>query len=102
MGAMTVQFVPTAVKPAAPYVASGVVLTILGGALLLASWYASVAVAQTLTDSGPSVGLAWAGWIALAVGLSLLWVGVLRLVQHADRDAGVTYPGFAAPVDADD
>lgn len=89
---MTEQRVPTVAKPASAYLSSGVAVTIVGFVVLLASAYFGVTAPPTDFEAGPSVALAWAGWIALAGGVALLWVGVLRLVQHADRKAGITYP----------
>ena len=74
--------VPTVARPAAPWLAWGVSVSLVAFALLLA----------------PVEGFTWAGWVCLLVALPLLATGVLRLVQHADRAAGVLYkgPGQAA------
>ena len=84
--------VPTIAKPASAYLSSGVAVTVLAFGVLLAAGYFGITSPASEFDAGPSVPLAWAGWVLLAAGVTFLWVGVMRLVQHADRDAGVTYP----------
>lgn len=96
---MSLEPVPTIAKPAANFLSWGVAVTILGFVVLLASAYFGVVSPAGDFDTGPSVPLAWAGWISLALGVSLLSVGVLRLVQHADRNAGVRYHPALVPGD---
>jgi hypothetical protein len=90
--------VPTIAKPASAFLAGGVAVTVLAFAVLLAAGYAGITDPATQFDGGSSVPLAWVGWLGLLGGVALLWVGVLRLVQHADRAAGITYPAATASV----
>lgn len=89
--------VPTVAKPAASYLSGGVAVTVLSFVVLLASAYFGIVHPGDEYDSGPSLPLAWCGWIGLALGVALLSVGVLRLAQHADRDAGVRYHPAVVP-----
>lgn len=94
--------VPTIAKPASAYLSAGVGVTVAAFALLLAAGYFGITSPATEFDGGPSVPLAWAGWVLLAAGVAFLWVGAFRLVQHADRDAGVTYPAQVIGADRAD
>ena len=42
-------------------------------------------------DLAPSAPLALLGWVLVIVGAVLVGLGVHRLVQHADRAAGVRF-----------
>ncbi len=90
----TGQRVQTVPRPAAGYVAWGVVLLVLAVPVLLASAYAGLTHTATEYGNEPSAGLvlAWIGWLGLAAAAAVLGVGIFRLVQHHDRAAGVTYP----------
>lgn len=92
LGGMSLQPVPTLAKPAAPFMAAGTAVTILSFVVLLTSAYFGVLRPANEIAAGPSVPLAAVGWLGLLTGVSLLAVGVLRLVQHSDRRAGVRYP----------
>jgi hypothetical protein len=60
------------IKPAAPWVATGLVLLLVAPA---AAWIALPAVAAVAA-------------VAATVGAVVMSVGIYRLVQHADRAAG--------------
>lgn len=93
--------VPTPAKSSAVFLAWGVILTLAAFALLLASGYFGILDPPSPGAYGvastTSVVLAWFGWGALVVGLGVLSTGVLRLAQHADRAAGITYPAGTQP-----
>lgn len=81
--------VATPVQSGAGWLGAGIPVTIVGGAVLLASAYAGL----THPDGGgSSIGLAWLGWLAVLGGSAMIGVGVFYLAQHADRAAGYRVP----------
>ena len=84
----------TKAQPAAPFVAIGMVMSLVGWPLLAAAGYVGLVRATavgTTGDPGPSIPMAFLGWSLVLVGGVLIGIGVYRLVQHADRAAGVRF-----------
>ena len=81
--------VPTLAKPAAGRIAWGVCLT--GMSVLGLLFAAPFAATQIDVQPGIPTGLLWVLLLVGVAGVGLLTSGVLRLVQHADRAAGIVY-----------
>jgi hypothetical protein len=91
---MSMPLYETKAQPAAPFVASGAILSLVGWPVLGAAWYFGVTHPNTVDmggDSGPSEPLAVLGWALVLAGAVLIGIGVYRLAQHADRAAGVRF-----------
>jgi len=86
MGTSAEPRIPTVAKPAAGRIAWGVLLT--GLAHLI-----PVAYGSQLDDllQNDLMGVLWVAPLAGILGIGILTSGVLRMVQHFDRAAGVTY-----------
>jgi len=78
-------------RSAAPFLAAGIPLTILGLALLGAALFNLIADPATdrWGDGNATLPLSWAGWVSLAVGLSLVSYGVYALVDSLERRPAV-------------
>lgn len=79
----------TKALPAAPFVTIGLMMTLVGWPVLGAAWY--FGIGALAGRAGPSEPLAFLGWVLVLGGAAVLGVGVHRLVQHADRAAGVRF-----------
>lgn len=78
----------TKARPAATPLAIGIAISLVGWPVLGAAVYTGL---RRPNDLAPSAPLALLGWVLVIVGAVLVGLGVHRLVQHADRAAGVRF-----------
>lgn len=89
----------TTPRPAAPWVGTGLVLTLLAplalavGAVRSMTWSASV-----YATSDPGAPFTIVGAVLAIVGTVVLAVGVFRLAEHVDRLGGVRYRDGGRPL----